>query len=563
MRFFAAVFALFLLACGQEGQPRDRSLLIKDQRERQHRLELARARARRAKSRAAATSVIGLVKDPLASHYAEGAQVVVRFDNMTALMREAGPRMAEVRKALPKLGLVAGKPDQLLRRILRLPEPVVFDPLRPFAFVRVEQGWAAVVPTRPREEAGGRLRALDGIYCVAGDPAVVAAYQPGYRKGFYLPGDCSLILPKPDAIKSLGKDLSAVFGPVGIELGFLDGVLGPIPKDIARVDAALRFGAGGLRCDVRIAPMRDSPTAVLLEQLRPRSPEAVRWLPPDGTIYVELGTPLMKWDGLMASLARDPEHTTDAEQPTGAGASVRQALALLDDESAAMLHLDPDGSGRVILVARLSDPEVVRDYLGSADFQALLKKLAGPGGHLEWMPEVFTHGEVEVSAVTGHFSRHMLMEWRDQGILKATLGMLLRGPVVVYLAVVGDKLCLLAGSSARSEIERFIDALANSVHLGNQHAGDVDPLFRQRLGAVSVDLAALFDGTREAAPFWHKNGQALREIALELRMPVAMAATIEGGALRLACRVPPRMLAEAAAKVSAALAEPEKKPAKD
>ena len=47
------------------------------------------------------------------------------------------------------------------------------------------------------------MKRLDGVYCVVGDPAVVATYQPALRKGFYLPGDIS-VRAEPVALRKLG-----------------------------------------------------------------------------------------------------------------------------------------------------------------------------------------------------------------------------------------------------------------------------------------------------------------------------------------------------------------------
>ena len=108
---------------------------------------------------------------------------------------------------------------------------------------------------------------------------------------------------------------------------------------------------------------------------------------------------------------------------------------------------------------------------------------------------------------------------------------------------------------ARAETERFLDNIVSGKSGRNEHSAEVDPLFKSRLVSVSADLAALFDGCREAAPLWNENGRALRTMALRWRLPVAAAVTVEGGALRICLRVPPRMLADAAAKILEALSK--------
>ena len=129
------------------------------------------------------------------------------------------------------------------------------------------------------------------------------------------------------------------------------------------------------------------------------------------------------------------------------------------------------------------------------------------------------------------------------------MSIMMHGPVMAYVAIKEGKLCMVFGQRAREETERFLDAIAYGKPGGNEHSAEVDPLFRKRLVSASVDVAALFDGVREAAPLWDKHGRALRSIALRWRLPVAAAVTVEGGALRLAVRFPPRMLAEAAARI--------------
>jgi hypothetical protein len=539
--------ACALCGCGDPG-PRDRSLNIVDK-------SAVRRPSPRTKKgegkKLPSTSVIGLVSDPLAPFYAEGAPLVVRFDDMTSLLREAGPKLKEIRRGLPVLGLPKGKPDALVRRALKLPKKVVFDPLRPFAFVKSKRGWVGIVPTRGIKYAPKRMRALDGIYCVAGDPEAVAKYEPGFRKGFYLPGDCS-VLAKPAAIPSIGKQLTEGLRVLGLDLSFLDGAITSVPDDIDRIDMSLRFGQSGMRADVRLAPRPGTATSLHLERIRPEPSASIHWLPPDGTAYFELAAPYLEWEGLLLNLFRD---TVSLPEPDRSPAlyAARQGLSLLDRDASVMLDLDPDGSGHVYVVASLRDTSAAHGWFGSRDFDLLLRDIAGPGGHLEWKPEVFSRGGVIVSAIKGHISRKRIMAWRQQGLLRSTLSTKMRGPVVAYVAILDDKLCIVIGQHARSEMERFLDSLLAGKPDKNEHSAAVDTLFRVRLASFSADVAAVFDGCREAGPFWHPKGEALRSLALRWQIPAAAAVTVEGGALRVAVRVPPRMLADAAAKIIDAL----------
>jgi hypothetical protein len=499
----------------------------------------------------AQTSVIGLAPDQLAQYYPDDPCLVVRFKDIDSVGRELAAEFGRIRKAMPGLDLPGGAPADLLRRALLLPDGVVIDPVRPFAFVRCEGGWAAIVPTRSNEKAPARLRPLDAIYCVAGDPAIVEAYRPGFRKGYYMPGDLSVIAT-PDALKDFGSSLVSLLGPVG-DLAALDAWIPECPRDIDRVDLALRLSQGLLRIDLRAAPSRDSRTAAYLERLRPRPSGAVRWLPPRGTGYLEFVSPPLDWEGLVGILLHDGAPAAAPEQERLLF-SFRRLLAALGRDAAAVLHFAPQGPGSVLLVAELDDPSAASAFLESADLGALLVHAGGPDESLSWQPAAFEHLGVPVGLIRGNLSKSRLLAWRRGGnLLLSTVAVLTNGPVVVYVAMVGNRLCLAVGPKSRSEMELLIEHIQRGAPADNEHGGEVTALFPQRLASVSFDLAALFNGSVEAAPYWSEAWAPLRTASLLAPIPCSAAVTVDGGALRAAAHVRPAALAEALERLRAHL----------
>jgi hypothetical protein len=195
MRWILLALAVGLAGCGDPG-PRDRSLMRGSAAWSPEMSHDPLSRVKR--KRRPGSPIIGLVSDDLAPLYADGAQLIVRFDDLEALRQEASPQLDGLAETLPLLGLPKGDPEDLLRVVLGLTKHVRFDAPRPFALVRIEEGWVAVLPTQDSIAGGGRLKSLDGIYCAAGDRDVIKAYSPGFRKGYYLPGAVSVIA-KPEA----------------------------------------------------------------------------------------------------------------------------------------------------------------------------------------------------------------------------------------------------------------------------------------------------------------------------------------------------------------------------
>lgn len=543
---FVAVLCLLWAACVEQG-PRDRSLIARVQPDLPAR---AASAWRNAPTRGKpSTSVIGLLPDPLAAFYPEDAGIVVRFDDFVSLQREALPRLREVQKLLPGLRLPVNDPADGVRHLLGLPASVAFDPARPFAFVLTSRGWAAIVPTRNLEAGGRRLKPCDGTYCVAGEPAVVAAYEPGFRRGFYLPGDVSVIA-NPHWVPTFATAVADLLEERGVPAGGLRD-LPDLPEEIERVDLAVRIDRTGLRVDVRLAPNRESPTAVYLERMRPSRAQTVQWLPPDATLYLELASAPLEWEGLVLNLL-GAEATP---RPTPELRAMQRLVATLGQDAGAMLDLDAEGRGTALVFAELVDPSATTAFFESSDLRTLLTAIAGPEGRLEWNPDALERHGVTVGSITGHISRSRLEDWRRGGLLDSTLSVYLRGPAVAYVAIVGRRLCVAAGPRARADMERFLDRIQLETPGENEHLAEAEALFHDRLASGSVNLAELFDGTREAAPLWHERGRALKGLQLRWRIPASFAVTSEGGALRAAVRVAPKLLADAVVKIRDTMAK--------
>jgi hypothetical protein len=535
-----------IAACGDPGL-RDRSLKAQVPGGPRGPLTYSPPRAGSRKG-VAQTSVIGLAPDQLAQYYPDDPSLVLRFKDVDSVGREAAAELDRIRKTLKDIALPGGAPADLLRRALELPDSVLIDPVRPFAFIRTGGSWVAVLPTRSSDKAPGRLRQLDAIYCVAGDPAAAQSYRPGFRKGFYLPGDLSLIAA-PDAIRDLGSSLLPVLGRLGLDLQALDAWMPKCPPDIERLDLAFRLQQGLLRIDLRAAPSRDSATALYLERMRPRPSGAVRWLPPRGTAYLEFVSAPIDWEGFLGVLLRGDTPAAGAEKERLIF-SFRRLLAALGRDAAAVLHFVPGGSGSLLLVAEVEDPDATTAFLDSPDLAALLAHVAGADGTLEWQPKAFEHRGVAVGMIQGNLSKSRLLAWRRSGdIALSTAAVLASGPVVVYAAMVGDRLCAAVGPKSRAEMELLVEHVQRGGPADNEHNAEVTTLFPQRLAAVSGDLGALFDGCVEAAPYWSGNLSALRTASLRSSIPCSAAVTVEGGALRVAVNLRPTLLAEAFARL--------------
>jgi len=540
MRCFL-VFALVAAACSDPG-PRDRSLLIKATTIPLHPEVF---REKRPVRPTAQPSVIGLAADPLATLYAEGAPLIVRCADVAALERTWKPHTATLRRLLPELGLPELPPATLLRVRFGLPDEVTVDRMRPFAFVRTPAGWAALIPVKGSLTKSDRLRMLDAHYCVAGSTAVVAGYKPGFRSGFHLPGDVS-VLARGEELSRIGTAVRDAAAITGIQLPALPALGEAAMRQIQRIDLALRFSGLNARIDVRFAPDRgvDHGLADHLSALQPRSGTALQWLPTGATFEIETGSDLVSWLDMARLLG-----ALDEKSPL-----VREALAPLGDDAAFQLHLRDKRPGVAMLVAELAAPdrEAAQKYVGGESLRKLMKRVAGSGGHLEYTPNVFVRNGVKVGTITGYFSGEALEGLRARGAMQATMADFLRGPVVIYVGLSGSRLWLVAGERSRDDRAALLDRIGGGTPRRERKRGT--ELLHSRLFTARVDVTALLRGTKNSARHWHAKGDRLRALEFEEELMLEVATSVEGGALRVAAQVPDAHLAAIAARIRDALA---------
>jgi hypothetical protein len=260
-------------------------------------------------------------------------------------------------------------------------------------------------------------------------------------------------------------------------------------------------------------------------------------------------SPPLEWEALLAALLR-PDAPPSGAVEERLFFSVRRLLAALGQDASLVLHFVPRAAGSVLLVGESNDPAATTAFLESADLEALLAHAAGPDGSLKWQPNAFEWKGVTVGMIQGNLSRSRLLGWRRSGhVLLSTFAVLSSGPVVAYVAVVGDKVCVAVGPKSRTDMELLVEHVQRGAPVDNEHAAEAAALFPQRLAAVSGDLGAIFDGCVEAAPYWREDWSGLRTALLRSPIPGAAAVTVEGGALRLAVSLRPALLAEALARL--------------
>jgi hypothetical protein len=541
LRFAPALLLLFA-ACSDMG-PRDRSLLARAGTFPLHREVF---REKRPVRPVAQPSVIGLAADPLAPLYSEKASLVVRCADVTTLASEFQPHVDTLRRLLPELGLPLHPPATLLRAKLGLPESVEIDRERPFAFVRTPSGWVALVPITDDLPGGSAARMVDAHYCLVGGAEAVKAYEPGFRTGFHLPGDVS-VLARGEHCRNLGPELQAAAGFAGVELPAIPKLDGMAAKQIRRIDVSLRFLEGRTRVDVRLAPDRSarSGLAERIAAVQPRAGTALRWLPGGATIEATGGADMLSCLDVGAALGIGDG---DAKLLEG-------VLGPLGDDVAFQLHLRGERPGVAMLVAELTAPDVAaaERFLDGHGLVQLLRAAAGEGGHLEYAPEAFVRDGVAVGTITGYFGTAALERLRARGPAAATMAEYLRGPAVVYVALAGRRLCVVAGERARDDMEALLDCITGGTPRRAHGACPADSLLGERLFGARVDLAALLRGSRDAARHWHTNGDRLRKMPFEEELMLDVAASVEGGALRFAVQFPDAPLAAVAARIRDAL----------
>jgi hypothetical protein len=532
----AAVSLLCAVAACADPGPRDRSVLLP----RSGVLAAARPHALEEPP----GNLVGLVPDPLGPLYPEEADAVVHFEELATLERVAGEPFTDVRRLLPALGLPDRAAADVLGSAFQLGEETGVQRSRPFALVRWRGAWLAILPLAGGEPHEG-LRPLDDRYALVGPATLVRAYVPSGGAAFRLRGHLSAHL-RPQALPDAGRALADALALARLYAPPLAGLETGAMRGLARIDAAVQFEAREVRLDLRLTPRRDGALAAALDGVEPSTRASSRLLPPNGTIYGEIRAPaarlLSARDALLGT-ARD----------YGGTDTLAQALRILGDDFAWSIHLDPDAPGVAYGVVTLHDVSAAQAFLKSDSMEEVLSAIAGPGGRLHWTPDAARRGTISIGVLEGTISRETLQRWREAGALSAFPGAMLRGPVEAYLAIAGNQFCAVAGRNSRPAAERFFDAVLAGASGGNGFANEADALDRFRVAALAVDLAALFDGVRDAAPFWTPAARPLPALRLRARVPLTATLAVEHGALRLSASFNPRLTAALAAKALQAL----------
>lgn len=522
-------FVLLLLLLGGCSDPglRDRSLMNPVARlvlPRSARVEKHTAKWDQERPRA---SVVGLVADPMARLYPANHGLVVRFADLSTLQRHALPHLRDIAALLPGLGLPELPPGTLLRVRAGLPDEITVDRIRPFAIVHTREGVVTLIPVKGEFANKPNLRRLDEHYCIAGPKSAVAHYRPAMRAGHYLAGDISVVAPR-DAIKGMGERLQQLAAVEGVTLPIPAELLSHRPREVERADLALRFSRSGLRLDLRLSPdtAHDGALSVLLSSLRARPSGALQFLPADGVATFTTTADVPTWLAVLSELAKAP---VGREDPA-AMARITEACAVLGADAALTVLLPTDGPATLVLVSELAEPdrEAAAAFLTSDRLAPLVKLLSGPEGTLKLRRGVFKRHGAKVATITGRLDPEVARTLNASQGLCPMLARFAKGPVTVYVALVGDRLCIVAGERSRPELERLIDRIAAKQPATDQRSAEApQTLLRQSALLARVDLAPLL------AP---DSGSHL---------PLTLGVAVEGGALRVAVLLPDFKLAAA------------------
>jgi len=509
MRPLLLISAFLLAACSDPGL-RDRSLMNAVGRVTLPPDSLAAIRVREHEHHSARPSIIGLREDPMGPLYPRDAQLIVRFADLSTLQKHALPHLEEVATLLPGLGLPELPPGTLLRIRAGLPDSIVVDRVLPFAFVRTTKGIIALIPVKGSLTDTHRIRRVDKHYCVAGSEAAVKAYRPAATRGYFLPGDISVVAPR-DAIAGLSDRLGELAALEGITLPLPKGFPAVRPEEVERVDLALHFSDHDVRIDLRLAPdtTHEGSLAALLAALQPRAGGALGYLPADGVFTLATTASIPTWSAL-------------ARELTQAQAIVDARFALLGDDAAATLVLDGDGPASLVLVSHLAatDRNAVRSFLAGKEIKDLVAQAAGADGQLKYTPRAFKRHGVHVATIAGELDTATAKALRTSTLIGPLAEQFTSGPIVVHVALVGDHLCIVAGERSRPVLERVLARL-----VGKGEAPDANATLTNQL----MDTPAL-EAHIDLAPFFaHAAGAPL---------PVQFAVGAEGGSLRIAARLP-------------------------
>jgi len=526
MRRFVLCLIVILGGCSDPGL-RDRSLMNPVARlvlPRSARVEKQTAKWEHERPRA---SVVGLVADPMARLYPANHGLVVRFADLSTLQRHALPHLRDIAALLPGLGLPELPPGTLLRVRAGLPDEITVDRIRPFALVHTKEGVVALIPVKGEFANKPNLRRLDEHYCIAGRKSAVAHYRPAMRAGHYLAGDISVVAPRNE-IAGIGERLQQLAAVEGVTLPIPAELLSHRPHEVERADLALRFSPSGVRLDLRLSPdtAHDGALSVLLSSLRARPSGALQFLPADGVATFATTADVPTWLALLSELAKAP---IGRENPA-AMTRITEACAVLGADAALTVLLPAGHPATLVLVSELAEPdrEAAAAFLESDAMTPLVELLSGSGGSLKFKRGVFKRHGAKVATITGTLDPEVAKTLRASRGLCPMLARFAQGPVTVYVALVGQRLCIVAGERSRPELERLIDRIVGKHPAADQRSAESpQTLLRRSALLARVDLAPLL------AP---DSGS---------RLPLTLGVAVEGGALRVAALLPDFKLAAA------------------
>ena len=537
LRFAWIAFAL-LAACSDPG-PRDRSLARRNETFPVH-PDVYAARSSAAR-RAAVPSNVGLQIDELAPLYPADARLVIRCDDLAALHPHARVRMARLASLLPGWGLPELPPGTLLRVHAAVPEGVVVDRLHPFALVPTRDGWVALLPIEETIAESDSIRRVEGRYCVSGSPKAVAAYSPGGREGYFLPGDVS-VMARGASVPAFGRQLTDAAALLKIALPGVADLPGDAFAGIDRLDLSLHCFEATVRADLRIVPSaeRSGALAGLIGALDARRGTALEQLPAGGDLELAAGCDVASLLTLSTQLGAP---LVEALEPAE-WAMLERALSMLGDDTALRIRLDAEAMPTLQLVAKLTAPDrrAVATFLASDEWPAMLAQLGGAGHTLNYEPAGFAHAGIEVGTVGGSVSPTRLDAWRATGPWGNFRARLFGHDGGLHLVLTQDQLCITLGAEARGAMTNLLDR----IHADAPQPGARTNGLRERpLLEASFDAATLLSLVRP-----HVLADARH------RLPTRFAIATEGNALRFTSHLPLERIVEALTTRDAAAAAP-------
>jgi len=528
MRRILPVVLALLTACADSG-PRDRSLASAARK-----IETVSSNPRvldtqhesPPKPRFRNDTLVGLQTDELAPLYPPNADIIVRCADLATLQQQATHRLEQLAALLPDQRLPQLPPGTLLRVLCQLPEDLALDRFHPFALVETPEGWIVLLPIREMFVATERLRRVDPQYAISGSPAAVSAYRPSGRRGQYIGGDISVIA-RGDALRSLGERLAAAAKRMQINLPDLARVLGPRTSNLSRVDLSLHCREDGMQAELRIVPDHTNAEALatIIDSMGSSGGKALGLLRADATVQIASGCDVPSWLGLAEQLGYSLFEGTTVERATG----LRNAITLLGDDAAFCWRMGPNEQPSLTLVAELTEPDrkLAREFLASEKILKLLRALGDTTDPLVYVPDSFERDGVPVAAVRGTWAADVGETLRRDRHLGEPFARMLADGQSIHIALVKNRLCMTMGADARKTMTGLLDRISGRKRARATPRARSNALRRKPLLEATFDAAVFLRSGNERATTGKRD-----------RLPVKLAISKEGAALRLTARLP-------------------------